>query len=193
MSGPPRLAGAPLRWTARYVPSLLSSQRVLGVQRQYTPGDFLLTHGTSVLDRLIQLTTRSRWNHAAALVSEAGDLIEATDTGIARSRIGLVTDEFYVVEFANLDDGHRRNGVAFLNDLIERGDLYGWWTYPTIFLKTLTRSRLVIEMDGTDICSELVARMLEHMGIILPMRPALVAPADLYNWFVTVLAAPADG
>jgi hypothetical protein len=58
---------------------------------QYDPGDFILTHGSGIFNYLIRFGQHLRfrgedakycwWNHAAMIVSAAGDLIEALDAG----------------------------------------------------------------------------------------------------------------
>lgn len=156
------------------------------------PGDFIVTHDDGPIDRLIQLATRSHWNHSALIVSPDGDLVELVGQGIRRSHISKYDKKnLYLVRLDSLSDEDRRQIVHYADVMVERHQRYGYLTIATIVVKILTRSRLVIKLDGTLICSEFVGKALAHGGQVWEQDTSLITPADLYNRYV--LPNLADG
>lgn len=143
------------------------------------PGDFLVSHDGDVIDRLIQFGTRSHWNHAALIIDADGTVIEALSTGLAESPASkYASRDTYHVAVA-LSEEDRREVVAFARSMLSRHARYGWLQIAAIVLRLLTGGRLVLKIDGTFICSELVARALGQGGVIWTRDPALMSPADL--------------
>src|SRR5437016_4371131 len=89
---------SPLRWSVRRVPALGRLDAANG----YWGGDFFVQHGTTLLDRMIQLVTQSHWNHAGVIISPRGTVIEAVDTGLVERSISATADEFFVVHLDNV-------------------------------------------------------------------------------------------
>src|SRR5438552_754035 len=104
MSAGQRRSGLnPMALTAQYAESRIPSATVTrfgpGQEAQpheFSPGDFILTHGDSFFSRLIQVGQRLRfwgkdrtyvrWNHAAVVVSGDGRLVEALGIGGVQER-----------------------------------------------------------------------------------------------------------
>ena len=60
---------------------------ILKMKTSYSPGDFIVTHGSDFFDGLIQIFTHSQWDHAALIINDKGDIIELTNSGIKKSSI----------------------------------------------------------------------------------------------------------
>lgn len=148
------------------------------------PGNLVVTHGTDFFDRLIQIFTVSRWNHIALIVSSKGDLIEVVTNGIRKNTLAKYGSEaFYVVDIdMNSDD--RKEVVEYAQFMAKKHIVYGFLTIVSIAFKIITKSRLVVKLDGTLICSEFVARALSQGGVIWDKDTSLLSPADLYRRFV---------
>ena len=76
--------------------------RTFGPGEQVTdpsPGDFVLTQGTSWTSRLIRFGQKiryrgpdkifTRWNHAAIFINQEGDIIEALGSGVQQRNISV--------------------------------------------------------------------------------------------------------
>ncbi len=81
--------------------------------------------------------------------------------------------------FVQLSDEDRAEVARFARDLLARKQRYGWLTIAAIVLRLATKGQLVLWLDGTEICSQFVARALEHGGIDWPRDPSQLAPGDL--------------
>lgn len=149
----------------------------------FIPGDFIVTHGNDIFDILIRIFTNSNWNHAALITSPSGDIIELTSKGVKKSTIQeYATKDRYLVHIT-MSEEDRQQVIAYANYISDKHDTYGFLTICTIAFKIITKSRLVIKLDGTLICSEFVARALAQGGILWDRDPSLITPADLYNKF----------
>lgn len=155
------------------------------------PGDFILTHGSSVMGHLIRIGQRlryrgpdrryARWNHAALIVDRAGGMIEADEHGVHRANISkYAAVEYYVVGIQASDEA-RGHAVAFAEWSLRQP--FGWLTFVSNALAILIASRFDFGLDGQETCSGLVARALEHAGEILETDPSRVMPADLARQF----------
>jgi hypothetical protein len=154
------------------------------------PGDFLLTHGTAWTSRLIRFGQRIRyrgknrpfayWSHAVAVVSDSGEIVEALGNGVEKGSISkyLGSDYSYVRIKASKED--RDEMAAFACRQV--GNEYGYLTIVSIALALLTSGRLRFGLSGAEICSGLVARMLER-GVYSWVDPPSVMPADLARFF----------
>jgi hypothetical protein len=169
---------------------------------QYAPGDFILTHSNNVFARLIRFGESlrywgsdrafARWNHAALIVSEQGELIEALSRGVVQTHISRYRPTEYYVVRLNPDDAdprEREHAVAYAMFCL--GDPYGWVTIASIALALLTGCKFTFGVEGRVICSGLVARSLERTAIIFEGDAANVSPADLARQFEVV--PPAAG
>jgi hypothetical protein len=156
---------------------------ILKMKTSYSPGDFIVTHGSDFFDGLIQIFTHSQWDHAALIINDKGDIIELTNSGIKKSSINKYSAQQKYIVHIDMSDDDRKEVLAYANYMLEKHESYGFLTIVSISLKILTKLRLVIKLDGTLICSEFVALALAEGGIIWPMDTALITPADLFNFF----------
>jgi uncharacterized protein YycO len=150
-------------------------------QRIARPGDFILTHSTGVFGKLIRIGETLRysgkekafahWSHAAIFIDENGDIIEALGGGVQERNIAVYTDSEYVVVHlpSNTTDLDREEAVAFAKFCLDDG--YGWLTIVAISICLLTGAKLTIGIDGQQICSALVARCIERIGMIFGLVP----------------------
>lgn len=158
------------------------------------PGDFVLVQTNHFVSRLIRFGQRSygrenaKWNHVALYIGN-DRIIEALSTGICESPLDKYAEsERRVISTATAgrrpadldaaDREMRENAVAFAESCV--GEKYGWMTIAAIGLKTLFKGRFNFGVQGTSICSGLVARSLERMGYNFnPYNPAELTPAYL--------------
>jgi hypothetical protein len=150
------------------------------------PGDFILTHGSSWVNRGIRFGQRIRfrgrdrsyafWNHVAVVETSGGGIIEARGRGVRRALL----DDYRHCPYAVLDVGaseaDREEMLAFLRHCV--GDPYGFVQIATLITWLATGGKLTVGMDGTEICSQLAARVAERAGAIFDRDPATVMPAD---------------
>lgn len=159
----------------------------------WVPGDFILTHGDGFYSRLIRFGQRLRihgedrkytyWNHAAMVVGEQGELVEALGRGVVRSKASDYLTREYTVVRVTASPEDRAQAVAFAEWTAERLSSYGWTTIVSISLTLLTGGKFSFFIDGEFICSGLVARALERTGAIFNRDPGHVMPADLAKYF----------
>ncbi|HZU71790.1 MAG TPA: hypothetical protein VE990_03370 [Acidimicrobiales bacterium] len=175
--------------------------RHLGVDRyppgaeatEWRPGDFLLTHRQALLSRFIRVCQRRMlsgedkefafWSHAALVVSTEGELIEAVHRGVQRVSASEYRDVEYRVVHVDADDHDRAEAVAFAEWAAASHQRFGHLTMVSILFTVATGSRLSFELDGTEICSGLVARAEERTGAIFDRDPTHVMPADLARYY----------
>jgi len=161
---------------------------------EFQPGDFILTHGSSFISRLIRFGQAIRfhgpdrkyiwWNHAAVVASKDGDLIEALNAGVIRTRISRYKEtEYHLVQLeGSLADQHDRDqAVKFAERSLKQK--YGYLTVISIALSLLTGAKFAFGYDGQSICSGLVARALERTNKIFDRTPSHIMPADLAKSF----------
>ncbi len=154
------------------------------------PGDFLLTHAHAWTSRLIRFGEALRyrgknrefayWSHAVAVVSADGGIVEALGRGVTAGNISKYAGTDYVYVRIEATDDDRAEMAAFANKQV--GQEYGFATIVSIGLSLLTTGRLRFQLAGTEICSGLVARMLER-GTYIWDVPASIMPADLARFF----------
>ncbi len=148
------------------------------------PGNFIVTHGTGIMDRMIQIFTNSHWNHAALVVSSSGETIESVSKGIRKNNLKEYgVNELYLID-AEMSEEDRKQVIEYAHFMLKKHSQYGFLTIASIAFKIITHSRLVIKLDGTLICSEFVAKALEEGGVIWDKDGSLITPADLYLKFV---------
>lgn len=160
---------------------------------EYDPGDFILTHGKTIISQLIRFGQRVRfrgqrrkyawWNHAAMIVSADGDLVEALGAGVERTNLFKYKGtEYHLVRLNLLATPHDRKQVVRFAEWC-RGEEYGYVTVVSIALSLLTGAKFSFGFDGQQICSGLVARALERTDIIFDQSPSHVMPANLAEYF----------
>jgi uncharacterized protein YycO len=147
------------------------------------PGDVVLFHARKpdIMSRLIHLTTRSKWNHAALVVGP-DQLIEATAKGVTRASISGKGDELAFISVRYDDEEDRWDAVAWA--VAYEGTRYG---YLNAFMcglnNVLAGVNLAIRKTDSVICSELVATALSQAGINVKRDPSQVSPGDLATHF----------
>ncbi|MCA1846398.1 MAG: hypothetical protein LC792_25025, partial [Actinobacteria bacterium] len=86
---------------------------------RYVAGDFVLTHGDAWTSKLIRFGQRLRihgadrkythWNHAALIVSDTGDLIEALGAGVTPTHVSKYTEkELHLVRVGASPEDHKQ-------------------------------------------------------------------------------------
>lgn len=198
-------AGAPYGYrVVRYGPhKSIPTRASFGATAQIEPlacsGDFILTHSTGFYGRMIRIGEALRywgndakfahWSHAAIFVDDDGSIVEALGGGVQKRNISVYTDTEYVVVHLpqSTASSDRQQAVAFADFCLH--DRYGWLTIVSIALCLLTGSKLSFGVDGQQICSALVARCLERIGVIfVESEPWHLTPADLAKHFKVTLS-----
>jgi hypothetical protein len=171
------------------------------------PGDFILTHTDSWQGRLIRAGQRiglrgserrfALWDHAALVVSEQGDLVEAIGgRGVIRTCASRHLFREYRLVHIEADDQARRHAVRVACWVADNRTRYGWLAIVSIGCLYLTGGRFAVHLDRQVICSGLVAETLHRAGAAVVPGPSHVTPADLARAFIVEpprLAAPAAG
>jgi len=166
--------------------------------QRFEPGDFILTHGDAWTSRAIRFGQRLRihgadrkyahWNHAAIIVADNGDLIEALGRGTSRTQLSKYREaEYHLVRItAGVED--RSQAVAFATWAAGGPDgsgrlRYGFLTIVSIAYTLLTGGKFTFGIDGQVICSGLVARAMERTEAIFNRTPTHIMPADLAKYY----------
>jgi uncharacterized protein YycO len=151
---------------------------------KYQAGDFILTHGTSFFDRLIQLFTMSHWNHTALIVDTEGSIVELVEEGVKKHQISKYDKQEVFIVKTDFGEQDRKEIISYSDFMLKKHPKYGFLQIVSITFKIMTKSRLIIKLDGTQICSEFVANALARGGVNWDKDASLISPADLYNKFV---------
>jgi hypothetical protein len=150
------------------------------------PGDILLVHSTDLQSRLIQIGTRSFWNHVAIAVS-ADALVEALGGGVAASPVakydGRPEGTTRWIDTGRTDD-QRALAVAYARSRV--GRRYNKAEIASIALGILTGWHFVFGVSGEDICSGLVGEAMERAGATFPKEGTDLTPADLAAFYAVV-------
>jgi len=154
------------------------------------PGDFILVHRTGIIPGLISLRQRlyypaqwTRWNHAAFVAHPDGSLIEAlARAGVVHSHLWDYHASDYVLVHTDLCMADRRQAVAFAQSCV--GQHYGWFTDLAIAISVAPPGKgLWFGLDGTEICSGLVAQALCRGPAIFTGNPGSVMPSGLAAYY----------
>lgn len=151
------------------------------------PGDIVLVRSPGILARLIRIGERLRrrgkwcyWNHVGIITSTDGDTIEAWGRGMVRANLRDHAD--YKVVSSGLGEIDRLQAVSFAESTL--GRWYGFLTILSIAVDLVTPDWVTFRSPNTFICSELVARCMEHGGWISPIvDTSQVMPSDIARWF----------
>ena len=159
----------------------------------WIPGDFILTHNDRPFSRLIRFGQKLRihgrdrvytwWSHAALVVSESGDLIEANRPGVIRTHVDDYRDVEYEVVHTGALPLDRTQAVAFAEYCAAHHQRLGRTIFVSIALNLITGGKLDFFVDGTTVCSGLVARAQERTGAIFNRSPSHIMPADLAKYY----------
>lgn len=165
---------------------------------EYAPGDFILTHGDAWTSKMIRFGQSLRihgadrkytwWNHAALIVSDGGDLVEALGAGVLRTTLSKYQPVEYHVVRTGASQPDRSEVVAFGE--WAAGDKtgadrqrYGFITIASISWTLLTGAKFTFAIEGQMICSGLVARSQERTHAIFNRTPSHIMPADLAKYY----------
>jgi hypothetical protein len=159
------------------------------------PGNFILTHSGGFAAQLIRLGQSVRyrgddavyawWTHAALIVSEDGDLIEAVSGGLQRAHLSDYQDtEYVLVEVDDwVDDRDRRQIRAYAEWMLDRSPRYGWPTTVSIALAHLLETSFYFGLQDQCTCSGLVAAALQRSSLLVDGIPSHMMPANLAEIF----------
>jgi hypothetical protein len=157
------------------------------------PGDFMLTRRKGLVHTLIGLGERIRfrnahWTHAALFVSPTV-VVEALSHGVQYTNIACYENVEYLIVKPNLDPLDVAQACAFARSCV--GEHYGFATILGIALRFLTPGRgLWFGLNGTEICSGLVAQALCRGWANFRMDPATITPAELGEFYGVGKYAP---
>lgn len=153
------------------------------------PGDLVLTHGGSLVHQAIRAAQAIRfrgprrkftyWNHVAVVVGKHGEIVEAMPKGVRRSHVEAYEADARDYQIVNVgsSDADRAQMVAFAESCV--GQQYGFLTIVTLLVWVLFGGKLVLGLDGTEICSGLAAQAVVRDGTIFARNPAQMMPADI--------------
>ena len=160
---------------------------------EWRPGDFVLTHQDRLFSKLIRFGQRLRihgddrkythWSHAALIVSEDGDLIEVQRPGVVRRNASVYKDVEYKVVRVKASDHDRRQAVEFAEWCLKNNAKIGRAIFFSIAVNMITGGKFSFFVDGTTVCSGLVARAQERAGAIFNRAPTHIMPADLAKYY----------
>jgi hypothetical protein len=176
--------------------------------QEWHAGDFLLVHDNSRPAKFIRfgerrsyhghdplrdvdLKTYAYWNHAVGVTTDEGDTVQAGPRGVVHDLPHTYQPLDYVYVHLHLDTDYKGfTGVGKPNDQLLQASTAQYWNYNVgqpydffeivgIAINQLTGGKLTLGIDGTDICSGLVAQGLERERCIFPIDAAQLMPADL--------------
>ena len=147
------------------------------------PGDFILCHRKGLVSWLIRLGERlkfrsgSRWSHAC-FVETPDTVIEALTHGVKRTPLSDYHNIEYIIVRTDMGAMDALQAVRFAQSCL--GQSYGWLDDIAIAIRFLIPGRgLWFGLNGTEICSGLVAQCLVRGWANFPVNPASMSPAEL--------------
>lgn len=162
------------------------------------PGDILLTGRKSQgpVSLAIKLGQRLRgyapehrqFSHAALVVSDHGDIVEAEAKGVVRSHVSKYKPGDYAIIPVDMGPLDRAQVLEFADAVVAARTKYGYWTFASLVIFCATAPvpfipTLYVEPAGTAICSGFVADALTRAGCIWPRPAFAMMPADLAQHF----------
>jgi uncharacterized protein YycO len=161
--------------------------------RDFSPGDFILTHRHNPIAGLISAGQKRRfrgpdavyahWSHCALIVDRDGALVEAESTGVRRGPIARYkADEYHLVRLGpEFEPAARERSVAYTNAQV--GQSFGYLALVGASVYLLTGLPLRLMRRNHQICSGLVVRALQAGGLLTDVDPEITLPADLAKRF----------
>lgn len=153
-------------------------------------GDLVLTHGDYFFSKLIRFGQKLRypakyalWNHAALVLNEQGDIVEALGEGVVRTHLSKYREKEYTVVHVDLHPHDQAQVLAFAESVLAAKYKYGWRTIVSLFFNLALNRKYVTVKYGTSICSGFYADALTRGKFIWPDPPAAMKPAGLAQVF----------
>jgi uncharacterized protein YycO len=160
----------------------------------FLPGDFILTHDTSIFSRMIRFGQGLRfrgdsaqyayWSHAALISDTSGNLIEAVGEGVCLTHLDKYRDVDYTIVRISALDIDREQAVTYASRCI--GRKYGWIHLASLSLSLLSGLTFSFGFDTQLICSGLVATALERTSAVFDRDASHILPADLARYYNVV-------
>lgn len=150
------------------------------------PGDVLLVSGHSIEDWAIRLAQERRdgkqalWSHVALIVAvtDGGQIIEAAGThGVRRNTVSAYSHVKTAILPITATDEQRAAAIAFAESQL--GHRYDFADLAFVGLNLLLNDPISCQINGTWICSQLVAEALERAGYTWDRDPSDISPGDL--------------
>jgi uncharacterized protein YycO len=163
------------------------------------PGDFILCHRKGLASSIIRMGERlrfrsgARWSHVVFVVqapesgtdpgghsgwNSPGYVIEALTKGVVRTPLSDYDNIERQVVSTHLASTDRAQAIGFAQSCV--GQKYGWTVIFACALRFLTPGRgLWFGMNGTEICSGLVAQCLVRGWANFKSNPSSLTPAEL--------------
>lgn len=123
----------------------------------------------------------AKYNHAAIIINEQGDILEALAGGITESHISKYTSKEYTLITTGLSTEDVVEALAFANHFLNQD--YGFLVIASNIFTLLTGMNLVVSWGQDMICSEFVARCMERGKAIFDKPPSHMMPADLAAYY----------
>lgn len=161
--------------------------------REFTPGDFILTHRHNAISNLISFGERRRfrgpeepfahWSHCALVVEGDGTVVEAETKGVRKDPIARYRDsEYHLVRIGpQFGEAGRERAVGYANGQV--GQAFGFLALAGAALYLLTGMPLRLMRRDHQVCSGLVTRALQAGGMLRDLDPATTLPGDLAKAF----------
>lgn len=145
-----------------------------------TAGDFLLCRRKGLVSLLIRLFTRSEWSHAAYCRNQT-EVIEALTRGVAVNPLAEYHNIRCAVVHTRLALRDAVQATVFAESCV--GKRYGFLTDVGIVVRIITRHNITCGLDGTEICSGLVAQAMVRGWANFPKDPGSMDPQDLADYY----------
>jgi uncharacterized protein YycO len=145
------------------------------------PGDFILVHRKGLAAAIIRFGEGGPYSHAA-YVETPDTLIESLTRGTVRTPLSVYRDMEYAIVRTHLSAEDEAQATAFVVSCV--GQVYGWPEIAGLALRYLTPGQgLWFGMDGTEICSGLVAQGQVRGWANFPTNAATVSPEGLRRYY----------
>lgn len=141
------------------------------------PGDLIFCHGSSLVDRIIQFVTRSKYNHAAIYIGN-GQVMEAQGF----RTVGIQSLSFYAGQYdvyrIPMSNAQLLSGLMWLKH--QEGVQYDYWDIFVLFMRCVFRLTIPWHECHRLICSRLGRDFLFQCKIPIPDQN--MTPEDLAEW-----------
>jgi uncharacterized protein YycO len=161
--------------------------------REFTPGDFILTHRRNPISALISFGEKRRfhgadasfahWSHCALVVAPDGSVVEPETTGVKKSPIARYrSSEYHLVRLdGDLSEAGRERAVDYADAQV--GQAFGYLALAGAAIYLVTGWPLHVMRRNHQVCSGMVTRALQKGGLLRDFDPATTLPADLAKAF----------